>query len=182
MKEDIIKYAEKLMEKNKYLDSIEDVKKVLKYDKIEDRYNFIYDRICEIIDNKFRENNYCDFKNDKCIANREDKVKHTEMGCCYEFINNKIYYKHLGICKYMKDRKCSEKCITCKLFTCDYLKEKGIKFSSKDFLMVKCFFNKKQEDIITYNFFKKKSEIIEKLLEKSKLPYYIYFALQKHII
>lgn len=182
MEKNIIKYAKKLVEKNEYLDSIADVETALKYTNLKDRYEFIYDKVCEILDKKFLENNYCDFKDDKCIANRENAVKHNTMGCCFSYINHKIYYEHTGLCKYMQDKHCTQKCITCKLFTCDYLKNKGIKFSCNDFLLIKCFFNKKQQDIISYNFFRKKSEIIEKLLKKDRLPYLISSILQRYII
>ena len=49
---------------------------------------------------------------------------------------------NLTPCEHLKeDYTCGSKCIACKLFTCDYLEKKGIKFKIKDILLLNVFFN-----------------------------------------
>ena len=98
----------------------------LQFNSKREQYEYIYDTICDELDETFSQNNYCDFKNDKCIANREKVSTKDIMGCCYSFkytaLGN-ITDRHL--CKYLNNKKCSTKCLTCKLYTCKYLKDKG---------------------------------------------------------
>lgn len=61
-------------------------------------------------------NNMCDFKNDICVNYRNKKTERRG-GCC----STK--------CKFCSEGICKEKNISCKLFMCDYLKEKGYYFS-----------------------------------------------------
>ena len=90
-----------------------------------ERYNYIYDTVCEYLDSYFYEKNLCDFKNNKC---GEKKNTSSTTGCCHHF-----KYKALGplsklvLCEYLKDDyTCGAKCISCKLFTCDYLEKKEL--------------------------------------------------------
>ena len=75
------------------------------------------------------------------------------------------------------------KCITCKLFTCNYLKRKGIKFYIDDFI-ISDLFNKKQQLVLKSNFFKTEEEIIDKLIKtkSDKLPYLLLNILNKEFI
>lgn len=140
---------------------------VLKFKSFKQIYSYIYDSICDDLDKKFEQNNYCDFKNDKCIAQRTVKTAHKTMGCCYMHTYSKIMSMpiSLGLCKYLQDKKCSKKCITCKFFTCKYLKKKGIVFRLEDYEIFKYFFNRKQKRIINESFFKTKEEIIDLLIK-----------------
>lgn len=58
---------------------------------------------------------------------------------------------------------CGVKCISCKLFTCDYLEKKGIKFRIKDILLLDAFFNPIQKYFIKYMVFTPKEKIIRRL-------------------
>lgn len=61
-------------------------------------------------------------------------------------------------------------------FTCDYLKKtESFDIKLNDFLLVMAFFNLKQRLILKYNYFNSKEEIIDKLLEKSKMPLALYY-------
>ena len=131
------------------------------------KYEKIYDTICDYLDNEFNKNNYCDFKNDKCIANREGKSKKDIMGCCYSFKEKWGFYFDHRLCKYLVNKNCEIRCMACKLFTCKYLKENGI-FFDIDALPGIAIFNKKQKEILKNSFFKPREEIIEMLLEKAK--------------
>lgn len=150
------------------------------------KYEFIYDTVCDYLDSQFHNCNLCDFKNDQCVANRAKKTAHEFMGCCYSFNYAKLLdfrlLKDVKLCQYMQNRTCATKNITCKLFTCKYLKEKNIKFDTHKLLLLDCFFNKKQHDIIQSNFFRTREEILQKLQEKNHDLYYWYILRQKYRI
>lgn len=136
---------------------------IFKKDKKE-RYSYIYDIVCESLDKCFAEHNLCDFKNDKCAEKRHTAVN---VGCCRHY-KNKILgplLKHNFVqCEYLINKKCSIKCISCKLFTCDYLKKQGIQFKIKDIFLLDTFFNPIQKYIIKTSVFTPKEHIIKRLL------------------
>ena len=123
---------------------------------IKKRYEFIYDYMCKYLDNNVCI--LCDFKNDKCIANRLGKSVHKENGCCY--------FRNEGFCKLFKDKKCTNPNISCKLFMCEYVEKNIMKKKSlpKNYLLLDFFFNKKQKEILQRSYRKKKEETISKLL------------------
>ena len=147
---------------------------------------FIYDTVCEYLDLELSKNNFCDFQNDKCIASRANATAHPTMGCCYSFEYAPFFdlrlTKNVELCKHLNCKSCKTRCITCKLFTCTYLKKQNIKFDTHKILLLDCFFNKKQHLIITSNFFKTREEILDKLQEKSNMPYWAYYLLGKYRI
>ena len=103
-------------------------------------------------------------------------------GCCYSFkMNNKLFstklIKDKCKCKFLgDDKRCTTQNISCKLFTCNYLKKaESFDIKLNDFLLVMAFFNSKQRLILKYNYFNSKEEIIDKLLEKSKMPLALYY-------
>jgi hypothetical protein len=137
---------------------------------INKRYEYIYDRACDIMDEKFAKENYCDFQNDKCIRQRNvtsRKSAHDTMGCCYMVGYTKIlnFPIDLGLCKFFENKKCKTKCLTCKLFTCRYLRKKGFRFDPNDIYILKAFLNKKQKNYLREAFFTEREVIINKLIE-----------------
>lgn len=128
-------------------------------------YNYIYDTVCDYLDKQFIENNLCDFQNNKCGEKRNTS---SLVGCCHHYKNSflgPISLKNNFIqCEYFQGDKCIAKCIGCKLFTCDYLEKKGIKFKIKDILLLDTFFNPIQKYIIKYNVFTPKEIILKRLL------------------
>jgi len=134
------------------------------YDNNYDRYNYLYDKICEYLDNEFVVKNLCNFENDKCIAKKNTSCT---MGCCHHF-KNKLFGpflpNNLVLCEYLENKKCSAKCISCKLFTCDYLNKQGVKFKLNDILLIKCFFNFIQKLILKLRVFTPKEKIMKELL------------------
>lgn len=150
------------------------------------KYEFIYDTACKYLDSQFMQNNYCDFKNDQCFANRNNSTVHCDMGCCYSFeyasFFEPTFIKNTQLCKYIKNKTCSISCISCKLFTCKALRKQNIHFAINKYLLLNCFFNPKQHLILKHNFFKTKEEIITKLLEKNHSPYFIYYITNKYRI
>ena len=142
--------------------------------------------MCDFLDTQFSKCDFCDFKNDKCIANRNNSSKFKEMGCCHSFEYASVFslnlLENVKICEYLKNKKCSTKNISCKLFTCGYLKKKKIKFNTRNILLLDCFFNYKQHDVIQFNFFKSKEEILEKLLEENHSTYIWYLIKREYMI
>ena len=129
------------------------------------RYEVVYDYICDELDRKFADNSICQFENDKCIANRKYYNKDKIMGCCYSFKYNGIHFSDVGLCKYQKEQKCEAKCLGCKLFTCDYLKKHGIRFSLDNMPIALAFFSKKQREVIRTTFFVTKEEVLNKIIK-----------------
>ncbi len=129
-----------------------------------ERYNYIYDTVCEYLDNYFYGKNLCDFKNNKCGEKRNTT---STTGCCHHFKHRAIGpLSKLVLCEYLNDDyTCKAKCISCKLFTCDYLEKKGIKFKIKDILLLDTFFNPIQKYYIKYMVFTPKEKILNRLLK-----------------
>lgn len=67
---------------------------------------------CDFLDQENSLNKMCDFKNNKCTKHRE-VGKDCELGCCPAF------------CKYRTKGPCPHKNLSCKIFMCDYLINKG---------------------------------------------------------
>ena len=128
-----------------------------------ERYNYIYDTVCDYLDSYFYGKNLCDFKNNKCGEKRNTS---SVTGCCHHFKNKWLGpFSKLVLCEYLKeDYTCGAKCISCKLFTCDYLEKKGIKFKIKDILLLDVFFNPLQKYFIKYMVFTPKEKIIKRLM------------------
>ena len=128
------------------------------------KYNYLYDTICDYLDNEFIKKKLCGFKNDKCKVKESSGVT---MGCCYHCKNKRfglLYTNKFQVCEYLKDKRCSAKCITCKLFTCDELEKEGVKYNTNNILLIKCFFNPLQKFIIISSHFTPKEKIMERLL------------------
>ena len=128
-----------------------------------ERYNYIYDTVCDYLDSYFYGKNLCDFKNNKC---GEKQNTSSTIGCCHHFKNKWLGpFSKLVPCEYLNtDNTCTAKCISCKLFTCDYLEKKGIKFKIKDILLLNVFFNPLQKYFIKYMVFTPKDIIMKRLM------------------
>ena len=137
------------------------------YENIEEKYNYLYDAICDYLDNEFIKKNLCGFKNDKCKVKKESGI---EMGCCYHCKNKyfgMLYTNKFNLCEYLKDKRCSAKCITCKLYTCSELQKQGIKYNTKNVLLIRYFFNPIQKFVIISSHFTPKQKIMKKILRYS---------------
>ena len=141
--------------------------KKTKKDKIQTHYEDIYDKVCKHLDDEFYGKNVCDFQNNKC---GEKKNTSSLVGCCRPYKNKLIgpllpaSCNRVDACEYLdEDKKCSAECISCKLFTCDYLHKKGIQFKIRDIELLKDF-NIVQKYIIKYSVFTPKEKIIKRLL------------------
>lgn len=155
----IINYDEDNQEHNDFILAINAIFYKTRYE----RYNYIYDSVCEYLDGFFYGKNLCDFKNNKCGEKRNTS---STTGCCHH-----VKIKWLGplskmvLCEHLKeDYTCGAKCISCKLFTCDYLEKRGIKFRIRDILLLDVFFNPLQKYFIRYMVFTPKDKIIKRLM------------------
>lgn len=132
-----------------------------------ERYNYIYDTVCEYLDNSFYGKNLCDFKNNKCGEKRLTN-SNSCIGCCNHYkikLLGPLLTNNLTPCEYLKeDYTCGAKCIGCKLFTCDYLEKKRIKFRIKDILLLDTFFNPLQKYFIKTMVFTPKEQVIKRLM------------------
>ena len=137
-------------------EELKDIEKAINIKDKKERYNFIYDKICLKLDEKIK-TNYCEFENDICIKFRSKNSDHKN-GCCE--------CKGRGKCKYLIDSVCTMKsCMACKLFTCPYLRKRGIKHNINDYALGKYFFTSKQKDILRYSYWTPKEIVIKRLLE-----------------
>ena len=157
-----LKYCDKNNCKIKYNTDNYDLKNIEKAINIKDinkRYSFIYDTVCDFIDKKYLECNYCEFKDDICKYFRKNNQLNHKNGCCYSDARG-------GLCEHLKDKHCNIKSISCKLYACPILRENKINFKMKDIPLIKYFFNIKQKYYIKYSFFKDKTYVMYKLIEK----------------
>ena len=128
-----------------------------------DKYEKLYDSICEYLDDRVITANVCGFKDDTCIAKRD---KNCKMGCCHHYKNKLfgvLYEKELKLCEYQKNKKCSAKCITCKMYMCDTLKKKGYNFNDRNIILIKRYFNPLQKIVLLTSFFTPKDKILKRI-------------------
>jgi hypothetical protein len=112
------------------------------------RIAFIYDFVCDIIDESYYGKNICGFENNKCYAQREpynDKCN----GCC-------------RLCLYQNPKGCKTKNLSCKFYFCsDVIKRQSI-LKFEDFMILKCL-TFRQRILLKHNYFSKREEILNDL-------------------
>lgn len=132
-----------------------------------ERYNYIYDTVCDYLDSFFYGKNLCDFKKNRCGEKRNVKSD-SNIGCCHHYKNKllgPLLPNNFVSCEHLKeDYTCGAKCIGCKLFTCDYLEKKGIKFRIKQILLLDVFFNPIQKYFIKCMVFTPKEKVMKRLM------------------
>lgn len=135
------------------------------YNSKKEMYNYIYDTVCDYLDGFFYSKNLCDFKNNKCGEKRNTS---SNIGCCRHYKNKllgPLIKNNFIPCEYLKeDYTCGAKCLGCKLFTCDYLRKKGVVFRIKDILLLDVFFDLLQKYYIKTKVFTPKEKIIKMLM------------------
>ena len=145
---------------NKYHNDFIAAINAIMYNTKYERYNYIYDTVCDYLDSCFYGKNLCNFKENKC----GEKINTTSTtGCCRHY--RKGPFSRLVVCEYLTENyACRAKCISCKLFTCDYLKKKGVEFKIKDILLLDVFFNPIQKYFIKYKVFTPKEKILKRIM------------------
>ncbi len=127
----------------------------------DDRYSYIYDEVCKLIDEMVLKYNFCNFKDNLCLSQRHKNLFTNNYppsktdGCCY-----KVFHK----CGYNnKDGTCKVKCISCKLFICPYIGKFGIGMYAYEFLLLNAFLTKRQRRETVYSFYKPKETILKRI-------------------
>lgn len=134
-------------------EKIKEAIEILKNEDIIERYSLIYDSICNELNNNFVNIGFCDFRNNKCIAQRKHKLYPPSFknGCCYMQIRK---------CKNLNNGKCNVNCVACKLFSCNYLTKMGVGYYGREIIFLQAFFNKKQKKHFVFDFYKSKEEVL----------------------
>lgn len=157
----VINYDKKNKNQNDFISAINAIFYNNKYE----MYNYIYDNVCNYLDSFFYGKNFCDFENNKCGEKRNTNSK---IGCCRHYKNKllgPLLSNNLIPCEYLKDNHtCGAKSLGCKLFTCDYLRSKGVRFKIKDILLLDVFFNQLQKYYIKTSVYKPKDKILKQLM------------------
>lgn len=156
------------------------IEAIAKAKNIKDLYNRVYILACDYLDLHFYSKNVCDFCDNKCGGKREtDSVT----GCCHYFANKlgPLGFKYkLVTCKYLQeDGRCSVKSIGCKLFTCDYLNKKGIKFRIRDMFVLDTIFNPIQKVLLIIATYTPQEITVNKLLKVPNLKFVGKFFIDK---
>ena len=127
------------------------------------RYEYIYDTVCSDMDEMFSIFGFCNFKENKCVAQRHKTffnrypVPETD-GCCFKVVRK---------CEHNnKDGTCKVKCLPCKLFTCPYLGKLDVGIRASELILMRSFFNNKQKRISIHKFYNSKEFLLKKIKEQ----------------
>lgn len=120
------------------------------------RNKIIYEYIYEYLNKDFISNQYCDFINDKCIAQRHFNIYPVSRkdGCCF---------KQITKCNHLDKGNCKVECMACRLFACPYLTKRGIGYWANEFILLNAFLNKKQRKYLVFDFYKSKEQVLKKI-------------------
>ena len=123
--------------------------KIIKALNIKSRYKrieYIYEEVCNQIDQYYSKCTLCDFQKGMCIAYRI-KQRKDKNGCCHK-------------CLHQSDTGCKTKNIACKLFLCsysDYHEKKKLEAKDIDLLKI---LNKYQRYVAINDYFATKEQAI----------------------
>lgn len=158
------KYLKKIRDSkiDKKMKIIEDILEIKDKEK---RYSYLYDLICDYLDNEFRSKNICGFDCGLCNRRRdmiEKNIKKDtyENGCCHGYKENKD-------CKYLEPGKgCKIKNIACKTYTCFYLRKRGYRYQLKNIYFARYFFNCRQKFYMENTFFVDKPVVMKGIMKR----------------
>lgn len=131
----------------------------------EERYSYLYDLICDYLDNEFRTKNICGFHNNLCkrrcdMMERKIEKDTYENGCCHSYLHGKD-------CEHLKPPYgCQIKNIGCKTFTCYYLRKKGYRYRLNQIYLARYFFNARQKFYMENTFFVDKPEVMKGIMKR----------------
>ena len=129
---------------------------IISINDIKTRNEKIYNEVYNDLQENFVSNHYCDFQNNKCVAQRHFTTYpiNSKNGCCFTQIRP---------CPNLKNGSCMVECLACRLFSCPYLSKRGITYYAKDFILLKAFFTKKQRHHLVFDFYISKYRVLDKL-------------------
>ena len=131
-------------------------KEIIENNDVKIRNEMIYNHIYEYLNKDFISNKYCDFIDDKCVAQRHFNLYPvtSKDGCCF---------KRIRKCEHLNNGTCKVECMACRLFTCPYLTKRGIGYWANEFILFNAFFNKNQRKHLVFDFYKSKEQVLGKL-------------------
>ena len=124
------------------------------------KYEYIYDTICKDMDEMFSKYGFCNFKNNKCVAQRHKTLFNRYPtpktdGCCFKVVRK---------CKHNnRDGSCKIKCLPCKLFTCPYLSKLNVGMAASELILIRAFFNSNQKRVAVYDFYNSEEILLKKI-------------------
>ncbi len=116
--------------------------------KRKERVTYIYDSLCKYIDDFYKKENICGFKNGQCYVQRKEK-SNLKNGCC-------------RLCMYVNDKGCTTSNLSCKLFVCKEVccRRKVLRYSDIKVFKV---FSIKQKIVVKSDFFSSREEVLKDL-------------------
>lgn len=141
--------------KPRNINSLKDIEKAINMKNKRERIEFIYDKVCDYLDDDFIKKNKCLFKNNQCISDRS-KNYDKNCGCCRS--------RNGELCQYLKDGRCTIRNMGCKFFVCPTLKKRGVTYKTTDFPLLKYFCSFRQRIVLRYTIFVPKEKVIERVL------------------
>lgn len=109
-------FIEKLQEKKNNNDILLAGFLDIEFNKTGKKYEKIISYSCDFLSRENNLNNMCDFSENKCVSCRERKIDRA-IGCCQKN------------CKFVHEGVCKVKNISCKLYMCGYVEDRGFYFS-----------------------------------------------------
>lgn len=145
-------------------EQIKNIKKLIDEKDYEKRMSMLHDMTCDYLDEIFVKQNACGFKNNICVRRRDMmergiKKPSYEDGCCHG-------YKEGKNCHYLGEHGCNIRNVACKLYTCPYLKKRGIKYSINKIYCTRYMLNWSQKVYLMSTFFIPKNEVLPGLIRK----------------
>ena len=129
---------------------------IININNTQERNKIIYEEIYDYLTKDFVANNYCDFQNNKCVAQRHFSLYplNRKNGCCFTRIRT---------CPNLKNGSCNVECLACRLFSCPYLTKRGISYWANEFVLLKAFYTKKQRKHVVFDFYHSKQKVLKKI-------------------
>ena len=175
-----------------YSPEIIDCLKAIEIQDKRERTTFLYEKLCDELDAVWKKFNPCNFCNGICAAGKTDKRYSGPDGCCAKAFDLSFWKEPFAVltqskffpCPYLGEKDgCTTQNAACKLFVCNYIKKNHlIELNPHEFIIYEACFSQKQRLILTYNFFRNKEQLLDKLLEEDRTPYYFYSSRMKYLI
>jgi len=130
---------------------------IINIDSKDEQYERIYNEVYSYLKQDFVSNNYCDFQNNKCVAQRHFTLYpfNRKNGCCFTRIRTCPHFQKGG--------SCNVECMACRLFSCPFLSKMGITYYASEFVLLKAFLTKKQRKHLVFDFYKSKEKVLKNI-------------------
>ena len=144
------------------LNSISELIYVYQLSNDEERISYVYDKISEQMKEEAQKLQYCHFVNNACVGSRygsQSFPNSKENGCCAN-----TYLDKGKNCRYLKeDYSCSICSISCRVFTCQYLQERGIDHALWQYPLMDCSIRLFYRHRVVWDFFVPEERMLQRL-------------------